>query len=55
MVLLQLLHWIGPLLWEDTTVNIFRCKGVINMAGSDLKFVLQVWESLHRLNICVVA
>ena len=38
----QLKLWIGSLLWEDDSVDVFRCKGVVNVAGSDMKFVLQV-------------
>jgi G3E family GTPase len=46
----KLNQWLGGMLWEgDGAADIFRVKGVIDIAGSDLKHVVQ---GVHELFEC---
>lgn len=45
----QLTRWLGSLVWEGGADKYFRYKGVMAVAGSDLKHVLQ---GVHELFDC---
>lgn len=42
-------RWVGKLVWDTENVEIFRIKGVLKVAGSDLKMVLQGVRDLFEI------
>ena len=47
----RLRHWLDTLLWEQTaeTVDLFRIKGLLHVAGSGYKHVLQAVHELYDI------
>ena len=48
----QLTTWLGTLLWDTPSVQVFRVKGVVSIAGEDCKHVLQGVNELFDCQPC---
>jgi len=46
--------WLGELLWEDKSANVFRIKGVVAVKGENKKYALQAVHSLFEVEACEV-
>ncbi|KAF0701710.1 Aste57867_7876 [Aphanomyces stellatus] len=42
-------YWLGSLLWEETTMCIYRIKGILSVSGDDRKHILQGVQDLFDI------